>query len=491
MSTPHVHPTRLRRSLRHRRWGATFVALVVITGLAMSTVPASADPAGAPSAGDVAAAKAQADSKAVELGRVRSRLAGADARERAAQIAAESAAEDYNGAAAALATAHAAERTAAATATKARVEASARRDVAGQFAASQYQQNNGLDDVSAFMTADGPGTLLDTAATLQLVNSSLSQAYAAYRAAQSVAVAMETTATAAQAKAQDAATAERAAYGNAAGKAADAAATLTEVATQRDQLMQESARLQGISVALANQRQAALARAAEQRAEAARAAAAAAAKKAADEAAAEKARKAAEKAKKRPDRPKPTPTPSPSPSPSPHPKSTPKPSPTPTPKPSPKPTPKPSPTPSPKPSPTPPPPPPPPPTGSDPSARQVATAIAFAKAQLGEPYVWGAAGPDAWDCSGLIQKAWAAAGIYMVHQARPQYWGSKKITLSQLVPGDMVFFATNASDSNTIYHVGMYIGGGRMIQAPRPGKNVEIVSLYYMGTPQFAGRPQN
>lgn len=119
------------------------------------------------------------------------------------------------------------------------------------------------------------------------------------------------------------------------------------------------------------------------------------------------------------------------------------------------------------------------------------TAIRFAKAQLGEPDVWGAAGPNTWDCSGLVQKAWAAAGISMVHQARPQYWGSKKLSLSELEPGDMVFFATNASDSNSIYHVAMYIGGGKMIQAPRPGRGVEIVSLYYMGTPQFAGRPQN
>ena len=79
----------------------------------------------------------------------------------------------------------------------------------------------------------------------------------------------------------------------------------------------------------------------------------------------------------------------------------------------------------------------------------------------------------------------------MAHQARPQYWSSKKISLTQLRAGDLVYWANNASDSNTIYHVAMYIGGGQMIQAPRPGKGVEIVSLYYMGTPQFAGRPQN
>lgn len=465
------------------------IAVVATSGLALSSLPANAVPVGAPSAADVAAAKAHADSKAVELGRVKAQLAGADARERAAQIAAEIAAEDFNGAAAALANAQAAAHKATAAATKAHADAAARRDIAGQFAASQYQQNNGLDDVSAFMAADGPGTLLDTAATLQIVNSSLSQAYHAYRAAQASAVVTESKATAAQTKAQDAATAERAAYDTAAIKAADATATLAAVGKQRDQLIADLARLQGISVALANQRQAALALAAEQRAEAAREAQAAAAEKAAQQAADRQAadrqaasaaakakaanatgvaRTAGEKANGRGTS-----------SLQPALKPAPKPSYKPSAKPSPEPTPTSSPSPAPQ------------PGGSDPSAGQVTTAIRFAKAQLGEPYVWGAAGPNTWDCSGLVQKAWAAAGISMVHQARPQYWGSKKLSLSELEPGDMVFFATNASDFNSIYHVAMYIGGGKMIQAPRPGRGVEIVSLYYMGTPQFAGRPQN
>ena len=463
-----------------RRWGAVVIAVVATSGLALSSLPANAVPVGAPSAADVAAAQAHADSKAVELGRVKAQLAGADARERAAQIAAEIAAEDFNGAAAALANAQAAAHKATAAATKAHADAAARRDIAGQFAASQYQQNNGLDDVSAFMAADGPGTLLDTAATLQIVNSLLSQAYHAYRAAQASAVVTESKATAAQTKAQDAATAERAAYDTAATKAADATATLAAVGKQRDQLIADLARLQGISVALANQRQAALALAAEQRAEAAREAQAAAAEKASQQAADRQAAAAAAKAKaanatgvartageKANGRGTSSLQPAP------------KPSYKPSAKPSPEPTPTSSPSPAPQ------------PGGSDPSAGQVTTAIRFAKAQLGEPYVWGAAGPNTWDCSGLVQKAWAAAGISMVHQARPQYWGSKKLSLSELEPGDMVFFATNASDSNPIYHVAMYIGGGKMIQAPRPGRGVEIVSLYYMGTPQFAGRPQN
>jgi len=117
--------------------------------------------------------------------------------------------------------------------------------------------------------------------------------------------------------------------------------------------------------------------------------------------------------------------------------------------------------------------------------------MSFALAQLGEPYVFAGAGPNVWDCSGLVMKAWAAAGINMYHQARPQYWASKKVSISQLQRGDMVFWATNRHDSNTIYHVALYLGGNRIIQAPRPGRNVEIKPLFYAGTPQFAARPQN
>ena len=209
------------RTTRATRWGAAVISTGVCLGLVLTGTPAGAQPGApaAPSAADVAAAKASALGKAAELGQVKAQLAAADARERAAGIAAESAAEDYNGAALALADAKAAATKARAAATRARADADARRAVAGQFAASSYQQTNGLAGVNAFMSADGPGTLLDTAATLSMVDSSLAQAYAAYRAAQSVAAAKQSVAATAQATADAAATAQKAAYDVAKGRA--------------------------------------------------------------------------------------------------------------------------------------------------------------------------------------------------------------------------------------------------------------------------------
>jgi len=114
--------------------------------------------------------------------------------------------------------------------------------------------------------------------------------------------------------------------------------------------------------------------------------------------------------------------------------------------------------------------------------------VAFAKAQLGDPYVWAAAGPDAWDCSGLTMAAWASAGVYLAHYAEAQYYESTPISASQLQPGDLVFWSYNGAPSG-IHHVAMYIGDGLIIHAPRTGRNVEIDSMYYWIPPDFFARP--
>ena len=121
------------------------------------------------------------------------------------------------------------------------------------------------------------------------------------------------------------------------------------------------------------------------------------------------------------------------------------------------------------------------------SSNKVETAIAFAKAQLGEPYKWGAAGPDSWDCSGLTMKAYAAAGISLPHYGVAQYQAIKPVSVSKIQRGDLLFWSNGSV--NSIYHVAMYLGGGQMIQAPRTGRNVEIVSLNYWIQPDRAGRP--
>ena len=115
-----------------------------------------------------------------------------------------------------------------------------------------------------------------------------------------------------------------------------------------------------------------------------------------------------------------------------------------------------------------------------------AAAIAFARRQLGEPYVYGAAGPASWDCSGLTSQAWAAAGQPLSHWSVAQYGETTPIRQSQLRPGDLVFWSQGGPRS--IYHVAMYLGDGQIIHAPRPGRSVEIVSMYYWITPDLFGR---
>jgi cell wall-associated NlpC family hydrolase len=97
-------------------------------------------------------------------------------------------------------------------------------------------------------------------------------------------------------------------------------------------------------------------------------------------------------------------------------------------------------------------------------------AIDFALAQLGDPYVYGGTGPDSWDCSGLIMKAWAAAGVSLPRVVGPQMAATTRVPMNALQPGDLVAYGSMA-------HIGMYLGGGRVVHAPRPGKSVEITSL--------------
>jgi hypothetical protein len=109
-------------------------------------------------------------------------------------------------------------------------------------------------------------------------------------------------------------------------------------------------------------------------------------------------------------------------------------------------------------------------------------ALAFAKKQLGEPYRWGAAGPNAWDCSGLTMKAWKSVGVSLPHNAAAQFHRGKKISKSSLKKGDLVFFYSGPS------HVGIYAGGGKIIHASRPGRPVAYIKMAYMPY-QGARRP--
>ena len=116
-------------------------------------------------------------------------------------------------------------------------------------------------------------------------------------------------------------------------------------------------------------------------------------------------------------------------------------------------------------------------------------AIDFALAQIGEPYVWAAAGPDAWDCSGLTMGAWRAAGVYLPHYSVDQYAQSQPVSEFELRPGDLVFWASDPANPRTIFHVGLYIGAGEMIEAPAPGEYVRVESIYAWEQPDFFARP--
>ncbi|MEY9962037.1 cell wall-associated NlpC family hydrolase [Streptacidiphilus sp. MAP12-16] len=115
-------------------------------------------------------------------------------------------------------------------------------------------------------------------------------------------------------------------------------------------------------------------------------------------------------------------------------------------------------------------------------------AVAFARAQLGRPYVWGGAGPDTFDCSGLTMRAWEHAGVELPHFAADQYAESTPLSYSQIRPGDLVFWSHNGSPQD-IYHVAIYLGDDQMIEAPRTGDVVKTASLWIMGTPTFYACP--
>jgi cell wall-associated NlpC family hydrolase len=107
-------------------------------------------------------------------------------------------------------------------------------------------------------------------------------------------------------------------------------------------------------------------------------------------------------------------------------------------------------------------------------------AVRYAYNAIGKPYVWGAEGPDGYDCSGLTKAAWAAAGVSLYHHAATQWDETVRISRSQLAPGDLVFYAD-------LGHVAIYVGGGQVIHSPTFGESVKLASVTMM-TPYGYGR---
>jgi len=116
-------------------------------------------------------------------------------------------------------------------------------------------------------------------------------------------------------------------------------------------------------------------------------------------------------------------------------------------------------------------------TSPAPNSR-AAAAVSYAYSKLGSPYVWGATGPDAFDCSGLVQAAYRSAGISLPRTTYAQIGAGQRVSRSELLPGDLVFFYSGIS------HVGLYIGNGQMIHAPNPSAPVRVAPIDQM---PFAG----
>lgn len=417
-------------------------AVVAIGGLSL---PAWADPTDGPSQQQVDAAKAAADAKAHTVEGVQAQLDAANARLDAAEMKASMAAEAANGAIYHLQLAQ--DAAAKAEAAEAKARATLRRHKAAytDLVARTYEQQPQLQAINAMTTQARPRAMMSSASTTYQLTRAMDDIEVGYREAAAEAGTAADAADAARAKAAGLAAQATAARKQAEATANNAAAEADRVAKQKQKLVGELATLQSISVQLAAQRQAALeeqrrqaaAAAAKARAEAeARAAAAAAAAKAAAQAAATKA--GASKSGSQQGSGGGTVT-------------------------------------DPDPAPLPP-----------VSSGGIEAVIAYAKAQLGEWYLWGAAGPDRWDCSGLTMMAFREAGIYLPHFSGAQYDAGTPIPVSSAQRGDLLFWTSNGRPSG-IHHVAIYLGSGQVIEAPHAGAQVRIRSLDYW-YPDFAVR---
>ncbi|MEV8374123.1 C40 family peptidase [Kribbella sp. NPDC056861] len=443
------------------------LAVSLIGTMGLIAVPAQADPKPPviPSQSTVDAARKAAAAKAAQVAGIEQQLAGASARLEQLGLQSAKAGELYNGAMYRLQQAKAEAKAAADRADKAETTLAVQRQQIGRFAAASYQGGGDLAKIGPLFSADGPQQLLDSAGAMRSVSQAMQGSYLRYTASQVVTNAFKLQKDQAVTKVK--AASDEAAQAKKAAEAAEAEqrAAVTAIAVQRKQQIALLATLRNTSVQVADQRQRGLEELARQRA------AALAAKKAeelrqriaareareAREAAARQAREDREEAARQAREDKSDKNSS---------KKTPKKH---------------------------------RPSkgggtkkddgGSGRNSRGARAAIDFALSQLGDPYVWAATGPNSWDCSGLTMGAWKRAGVQLPHYSVAQYEQTKHISEDELRPGDLIFWSERSGDPGSIFHVAMYLGGGRMVHAPRTGRPVTIDSIYYWEDPDFFGRP--
>lgn len=109
-----------------------------------------------------------------------------------------------------------------------------------------------------------------------------------------------------------------------------------------------------------------------------------------------------------------------------------------------------------------------------PDSERTAAVVAYARAQVGKPYRFATAGPDSFDCSGLAKAAYSTIGVTIPHQTGGIVKLGRQVPRAELEPGDLVFPSSG--------HVGIYIGGGKMVHAPKPGDHVRIADIYAFWT---------
>ena len=459
-----------------RRLGVAALALTFLSG--SGGIALAADQGTIPSRSDVRHARDEAAGKAADVAGVQAQLVVANQRLQDAAVRAERAAERFNGARWELQQARGEAKAARRHADIAAGDLSTQRAAYADTVVSTYESAPSLSALNAVANSDGITSVVSKVSAIKTANDALDSQYDAFRAASTLAGVAQDQADSAEARAQALATQARDARDRA--KAAEAAALRESqaVAAEKGRLIKQLARLQHISVSLAEQRQQGL-------------------EQAAAEAAAEAAQQEQEQQQQQ-DQPSSDPTQEsqhqgsnpPGPGPSRGPSD--QPTQTPTHQPSHEPSDPPTQTPSDPPTSTPPTTPPPsnPPPSDPPPAPSggASAAISFARAQIGEPYRWGAAGPDAWDCSGLTMGSWKAGGVSLPHYSVAQYTQSTAISSSDLRPGDLVFWGSSSSASS-IYHVALYVGDGMIVHAPRTGEDVAEVSMYYWIPPNFFARP--
>jgi cell wall-associated NlpC family hydrolase len=409
----------------------TIAALVAATSLVAVIGPAQAVRHPTPTRGQVLAAEHAALTKAQAVSVIEARLVVAKATLQTAEDQAGAAAEAYDGAEWRLSIAR--QQTAAARAAEAAAlaQVQTQRSAVAQLVTQSYFDGTPLNDITAIVGGDGPAAVMNRLDVVHSAGDSMQARFERYTATRALAEVAAAKAARAEADQQKLAARAATLRDQAAAAATTALHAASDIATQRRHLIQQLATAQHISLMLATRRQKALELIAQQKAAAA---AAAQAKADAQNQANQAGTTQQELQSLGPEGGWDLPGLSA-------------------------------------------------PRGTVAGAQK---AIAFARAHLGDPYVWAAAGPNAWDCSGLTMVAWAQSGVSFPHFAAAQYQLTVHETVGQLRPGDLVFWGTSP---DTIHHVALYIGNNQIIQAPHTGDVVKISGMYDWEAPEFFGRP--